>query len=423
MRPRVLQIRASVCQLCDFIALRNSPRPGFALYTNHSRDLTTTRRTLSQKRQTTFEPCAGHPGSNEKLPVRRDEARISAVSVARSQGNIEEEIREVISLRDKLVSSSSIPTEQEIQKALTYCEVVADDLIDLVHQLLDNKDGSAASALLSLDERVTSKSVPKSPKLSTATQKYIDLLSNVAHSVLLHPTVFITPNLLQQYVNLQSRLKKPETFPSIFKLYASKPMPEEGSSPIKYKHQNPNKVANAVNIDVADKALQCAIETKQLQVAMEIVESTYATKAFRRNKFTRKGLIPATGLAVAPVAAYALASQLSTYQSTMEPGMATNIAFAGILAYVGFTATIGVVAVTTANDQMDRVTWNPGMPLRERWIREEERAAIDRIAGAWGFRETWRRGEEEGEEWEALREWVGRKGMILDRTELMEGME
>jgi hypothetical protein len=355
--------------------------------------------------------------------VRRDEARISAVSVARSQGNIEEEIREVISLRDKLVSSSSIPTEQEIQKALTYCEVVADDLIDLVHQLLDNKDGSAASALLSLDERVTSKSVPKSPKLSTATQKYIDLLSNVAHSVLLHPTVFITPNLLQQYVNLQSRLKKPETFPSIFKLYASKPMPEEGSSPIKYKHQNPNKVANAVNIDVADKALQCAIETKQLQVAMEIVESTYATKAFRRNKFTRKGLIPATGLAVAPVAAYALASQLSTYQSTMEPGMATNIAFAGILAYVGFTATIGVVAVTTANDQMDRVTWNPGMPLRERWIREEERAAIDRIAGAWGFRETWRRGEEEGEEWEALREWVGRKGMILDRTELMEGME
>lgn len=103
--------------------------------------------------------------------------------------------------------------------------------------------------------------------------------------------------------------------------------------------------------------------------------------------------------------------------------MATNVAFAGILAYVGFTATIGMVAVTTANDQMDRVTWATGMPLRERWLKEEERAALDRVAGAWGFKETWRRGEEEGREWEELREWIGRRGMVLDRVELMEGME
>lgn len=332
-------------------------------------------------------------------------------------------MREVMNVRDKLVSSSSIPTEQEIQKALACCEVVADTLVDPADQALGSKDRSAASALLAVEERPATKSTPKSPKISTAVQKYIDRLSSVAHSLLLHPTVFITPDVLQQYVNLQSRLKKPETFPSIFKLYASKPTPEEGSSPIKYKQQNPNKVANAVHIYVADTALQAAIETKQLRTAMEIVESTYATKAFRRNKFARKGLLPATGLAVAPVAAYAIASQLSMYQSTMDQAMATNIAFAGILAYVGFTATIGVVAVTTANDQMDRVTWIQGMPLRERWIREDERAAIDRIAGAWGFRETWRRGEEEGEEWDALREWIGRKGMILDRTELMEGME
>ena len=107
----------------------------------------------------------------------------------------------------------------------------------------------------------------------------------------------------------------------------------------------------------------------------------------------------------------------------MEPGAATAVAFAGILTYVGATATIGVVAMTTANDQMDRVTWATGMPLRERWLREEERAAVDRVAGAWGFRESWRRGEEEGEEWEMLREWVGVRGMVLDRVELMEGME
>lgn len=81
------------------------------------------------------------------------------------------------------------------------------------------------------------------------------------------------------------------------------------------------------------------------------------------------------------------------------------------------------MAITTANDQMERVTWSQGMPLRERWIREEERAAIDKVAQAWGFNETWRRGEEEGDDWEVLREWVAARGMILDAAELMEGME
>jgi hypothetical protein len=33
------------------------------------------------------------------------------------------------------------------------------------------------------------------------------------------------------------------------------------------------------------------------------------------------------------------------------------------------------------------------------------------------------RGEEVGEEWESLREFIGMRGMILDKTELMEGME
>ena len=168
---------------------------------------------------------------------------------------------------------------------------------------------------------------------------------------------------------------------------------------------------------------QAAIDAKQLVIAMEIIETSYTTKAVHRAKFIRKGLLPATGLAVAPIAAYTVASQLAILQTTMDTAMATNVAFAGILAYVGFTATVGVVAVTTANDQMDRVTWAQGVPLRQRWIREEERSAIDKVAGAWGFREVWRRGEEEGEDWDALREWIGRKSMMLDRVELMEGME
>jgi hypothetical protein len=229
-----------------------------------------------------------------------------------------------------------------------------------------------------------------------AHKQMVDQLSDLAYAIIKHPPVFITPAALEQYVEIQATLGKSRTFPEVFKLYASKPLPQEGSSPIQYSEQNPNKVANAIPLPVADRALQTAINARELVVAMDIIEATYTTKAFYRAKFLRKGLLPATGLAVAPIAAYSIASQLAILQTTMDSAMATNVAFAGILAYVGFTATIGVVAVTTANDQ---------------------------IAGAWGFRESWRRGEEEGEDWEALREWIGRKGMMLDRVELMEGME
>ena len=82
----------------------------------------------------------------------------------------------------------------------------------------------------------------------------------------------------------------------------------------------------------------------------------------------------------------------------------------------------GFVAMTTANDHHDRVVWRPGVPLFERWLREDERAALDRIAGAWGFKESWKRGDEEGEEWEGLREWCLLRGMVLDKPDLMPGM-
>jgi hypothetical protein len=317
------------------------------------------------------------------------------------------------------LTSDRAPSEKGILTALAYCEAISSDLVcEPARPRVEQKDGTAASALL---ESTAKKVRPQ--KLSPAVQRVVDELSGLAYSIIKYPLVFTTPDVLSRYVNIQASLGKANTFPEVFKLYANKPVPQEGSSPVQYLDQNPNKVANAVPESLANRALQTAIDAKQLGVAIDIIESTYTTTAFHRSKFVRKALLPATGLAVAPFAAYAVASQLALYQSTMDAGMATNVAFAGILAYVGFTATIGVVAVTTANDQMDRVTWAQGMPLRERWIREEERAAIDKVAASWGFQESWRRGEEEGEDWDALREWIGRKGMILDKTELMEGME
>lgn len=338
-----------------------------------------------------------------------------------TEAELEKALEEVKTAANAILSSEKIPSEADTNYVLGRCEVMTKLLVfEPPTPSLDRKNG-ATSALLSLDDS-SAKKVPLH-KLPHALQRMVDELSHLAYSIVKHPPVFITPAALDTYVGIQATLEKPQTFPEVFHLYASKPVPQEGSSPIRYTEQNPNKVANAIPIPAAERALQTAIDSKQLVVAMDIVEGAYTTAAFRRAKFVRKGLLPATGLAVAPVAAYTVASQLAILQTTMDSAMATNVAFAGILAYVGFTATIGVVAVTTANDQMDRVTWAPGVPLRERWMREEERAAIDRIAGAWGFRESWRRGEEEGEDWDALREWIGRKNMMLDRVELMEGME
>lgn len=103
--------------------------------------------------------------------------------------------------------------------------------------------------------------------------------------------------------------------------------------------------------------------------------------------------------------------------------MATQVAMAGILTYTTAVATVGYVALTTANDQMVRVTWATGLPLWERWMREEERNAMDKIAQAWGFKNRDKWGEEEGDEWDLLKEWTGVRGMIVDRVELMDGME
>lgn len=128
-------------------------------------------------------------------------------------------------------------------------------------------------------------------------------------------------------------------------------------------------------------------------------------------------------LATTPLGCYVAASWAASFQNTMEPSTATAVAFAATLAYVGGTSSVGVLAIVTANDHMERVVWMPGVPLRQRWLREEERAALDKVSIAWGFKDVYMRGEEEGEEWDTLREFIGMRGMILDKTDLMEGMQ
>ena len=423
MHSRILRTEAPVCQLCSFISTHPSIRlrPLRLSASQESRPFSIGRKTFANKQRTSPNSSLKTRSASAKpvIPAQYDGAKLSG---AVDSSAIENDLDKATSLRNELITKDGIPSENEIETVLAAYQQIADNIMNPHDPPSSPKDASATSALLSIN-KATTKSSPLAHAQSANLEGASRRLSDLTLSILEHPPVFITSSILRRYVNLQSTLKRPEPLPSVFHLYATKPVPVEGSSPVKYKEVNPNKSANAIEVKMANLALQTAIEAKTLVTAMDIVDTTYNTAAFRRTKFIRKALLPVTGLSLAPVAAYAVATQLSLYQTTMDPTVATNVAFVGILGYIGFTTVVAVVAVTTANDQMERITWATGMPLRERWIREEERAAIDKIAGAWGFREIWRRGEEEGEEWEALREWVARRGMILDRTELMEGME
>ncbi|KIV98831.1 uncharacterized protein PV09_09402 [Verruconis gallopava] len=280
-----------------------------------------------------------------------------------------------------------------------------------------SQEGDATDGLLSLDRSKNSKAAhPMSISIS------MDLLSNLAYKIITFPTVFVTPEVLSSYVKVQSLLKRPETFPEIFHLYSNKPIPTPNTNPTKYSTPNPQSHKQAIPKDAADSALQAAIEKKDLELAIAIIDTSYATKAFQRHKFITKAFPAIGGIALTPAAAGILASQLPAYFPIANPSELVAYATVGMVTYVAGVSTLGFVVITTTNDHMERVTWAPGVPLRERWLREEERAAVDKVALAWGFKGE-RRGEEQGIEWENLREWCGLRGMILDKTELMEGME
>lgn len=336
-------------------------------------------------------------------------------------------LAQMLDMVNTLLNSPTVPSQASVEGALADCESYARALYESAEDVgpTIRDENTPASTLLSLEQQQQG-STPSAQSVGltrSTREKVVERLSSLAYSIVTDPKVFITPTALASYVATQRLIGRPETLPQVFVLYANKPIPRPGSSPARLKSANPSKASSAVPYVLADAALIAAIDAKNLPLCFDIINTSVCATAFKRNKLIRRALLPATAVALAPVAAFVLASQLSVYQNNMDQAAARNLIFAGTLAYMGFTTVLGLVALTTRNDQMNRVTWAIGLPLRERWLREEERAFIDRVAAAWGFQEETRRGEEEGQEWEALREWVGLRGMVLDRVSLMDGME
>ncbi|CAN8098813.1 unnamed protein product [Discula destructiva] len=327
----------------------------------------------------------------------------------------------------QLFASDGIPSEHAVLTALLHCHRAACIATGPSTGQIARKSaesGTAASSLLSLDGSIPNPLQPLAAEVSATSEPsdLADHISDVAFDVVTHPTVVITPQVLEAYVVIQARLGRPETLPHVLTLYASKPKPRARAGCLEYVAQDPDKAVAAVSPSIVEKALDAAIEAKNLDAAVGIIESTYATKAHVRQKLLRRALVPASLAATAPLAVYLAASSLAQYQSSFDQNTATVVAAAGMLAYVGITGSMGLLAILTQNDHMSRVTWAPGISLRKRWLREEQRAAFDKVACSFGFSQSQRFGEEEGLEFQSLREFVLRKGMVLDRVELMEGM-
>lgn len=420
-----MRTTTSACQLCDLVY----SRPQSSLLRPIRRHLSSTKPSAAAWHQNTrIRPpntvifkTRGRTKTTEsshrnELKEATDGSRVQLRSF-----ELEASLREVASERDALLAGEQVPTEFEVLKALMNCEILAKSCVNPQGHGGTRETLAASTTLLSIDEQ---KSSSGSLTLPSFVQVVLKQLSQIAYSILTGGNVFLTPEILSLYVKMQAMLRSPETFPDVFYLYAHKPVPLEGTDPIRFREQKPNSYKNAIDKETAELALQCAIATRQLTVAFAIVENTYAAHAFQRRKLLGKALLPGfILLGAAPLGSYGLAQQLAAFQNTIDTNVATNLAFIGICTYVASCASMGYLALTTSNDQMERVSWMPGVPLWERWVREEERAALDRIAMAWGFKERWKRGEEEGEDWEALRDYCGSKGVILDRTCLMDDME
>ncbi|KAJ4986670.1 hypothetical protein SVAN01_07856 [Stagonosporopsis vannaccii] len=430
MTPGSLPLRVPsrpVCQLCDYILQQRVSRRAFltaaTLKTSAPRQTARTQPALprlsARRIQTSWRNVDKADFANAAASPQLTSDSIAAVKTRLAE--VEAQIK-------ALFDSDRVESEQTVCDILEGIEEIAQSAIAIRSRQPPPTKAtirqSSAGAILS---GLSSEDTPKQKKTYSKPLGLNELptptyLSKLAEGLLKHPTVFIGPNVLKIYIHLQRLLSRAHAIPEILYLYANKPVPQEGSSPPKFSNPTPKSASQAIPADLAEESLTAAIEAKDISLALAVVDHTYRAPAWIRHRMLTKMGIPGVLAAMTPLAIYMIAQELSVYSGFIDPWTFKMYAFAGISTYVMCTGTLGFVALTTYNDDHDRVVWRPGVPLLDRYVRADERAALDRIACAWGFKELWKRGDEEGEEWEGLRQLCLLRGMVLDKAELLPGM-
>ncbi|OAA59336.1 hypothetical protein ISF_06271 [Cordyceps fumosorosea ARSEF 2679] len=423
-----------VCQSCAVLPRSTGPlgRPPIVPSRRNAKPLPTWR-AAGGARWTSSDAAASQNG----LHPRRDAAAAAAAAAPSPPTKVQRitDPAELAALAEdscnKIQSIDGIPERPVTEAALQACLRAATALHPQLRRsaaATGEAQGRASTARLAA---LTGERRPgsKLPAVDARVAEASNRISHAAWRVLSHPNVEMAPELLEAYVRVQHQLGRPESLPAALDLYAKKSKPVAAAaaagnaSVVTYRRTNPNAASRAAETHVVDLALQTAIDAKNLDAALGVIEAGFCVPAFRRAKLIKHGTAPALGLMALPFGVVGLSTAYAAYwQNTMDVTTATAIGAAGISGYLLVVGSLGVIAKLSHKDQMRRVTWTPGTPLRYRWMREEERAALDKVALAWGFKEPWRHGEETGADWEGLREYMGYRQMLLDRVEFMDGM-
>ena len=396
----------SICQLCAFTPAQTLKQPFVArAVLNQSRARNVNGRLHGARWSSTVSPAPeANPAAIPTPPAKLTDPVRLAEMVEKS--------------RDRFMSTDGIPAKQLTVAALQACLKAAEALQPQVRRA-EAQHKASTSRLVALGSERTG----VRPQMEGVLQDSVNKISYSAYTIISHPNVEMTRAFLELYVVIQATLGKPESLPTVLDMYATKRKPVVKNGEIQYVARNPNAAMRAIEGDVAEMALHTAIDAKNLDAALGIVDASYSLTAFKRQKMLKHSTAPGIALATLPFGIFGLASGYAAYwQNTMDVVTATTIGALGISGYFFEVGSLGMIAKLSNKDQMKRVTWAPETPLRYRWRREEERAAMDKIACAWGFKEPWRHGEESGPEWEGLKEYMGYRNMILDRVEFMDGM-
>ena len=414
MRRATPQQLGSICQRCAILPIRSAQEP-LALRSIVLQARRSAKNVLSQPQGRRWLATATDDGLKLASASGSPAGTKEVVSTLK-RGNLVENVDKKYA--NFLQETKEFPNPGATNQALQACLQAASDLNPLLRKA-ESQARASAGRLAQLGAERTGQSFATPLVLQSANER----ISQTAYNIVVHHNVEMTPHILEAYVHIQSQLGRAETLPHVLELYACKAKPVVKNGVVQYVPQNPNSPEKAIDKQVADIALQTAIDAKHLDAALGITEVSFCVKAFKRQKILKRSTVPAVAMLSMPIGIVGLSAAYATYaQNTLDTITATGIAVAAISGYFFVTGGLGMVAKLSNKDQMNRVTWLPGTPLRYRWMREEEREALDKIACAWGFKEKWRYGEESGPEWEGLREYMGYRQMILDRAEFMEGM-
>lgn len=287
-----------ICQLCQFST--SAPRRGLPIARLPAR---ASRATASNLRL--------QPSKRSDRLVLDSPLLISRryASAATTKTSPEAVIKEIERDASAVHQSNAAASSEVVVELLQRCQRVAESLVSRERDQSEGSskgEGNAISSLLDLEEKQTAAKNKGKPQSSQHSDpRLADAVSQIVVELMKDEKVFISPEALASCTETLTLLRRAEHFPEIFHLYAYKPVPEDGSSPVKLLKANPKSVNSAVPAELANKALGVAIAQKNLSLVLAIIDNTFCAPAFHRAKIFKKAGVPLTGLAAAPAACYA----------------------------------------------------------------------------------------------------------------------